>query len=224
MLLLSRSYLKIQWTAAGYGVLVHVMDDLTEIPEFIIPGTTVRFHRQYSDFPASAGWALSLRMAGAAVLAADGVPDGDSFLFTLPTTDTQGLTAGNYRWEERASIGDEVYVAGSGTLAVLQDIGAAVPGSFQTFNEQMLACVEAIIKRRWGAGLGVTPVDPPERYGIDTRTVELMPNSEILNLRASLYRAVLAERNGGQFAQVQVRFPGLWSESMGPWPWFRGAV
>src|SRR5512139_1557081 len=94
--------------------------ELSALPESFAAGTTVKYRRRLSDYPASAGWTLKLHLAGASVLAKTATADGDDFLVTIEATDTEGdFAAGLYKWVERVSnAGGEVYEVGRGTVTV----------------------------------------------------------------------------------------------------------
>lgn len=192
-------------------------DTLTAIPEQIVAGTTVKFRRTYGHYPASAGWALSLYLAGASVLSENGVADGDSFNFTLTNAETGALTPGNYNWQERATLAGETYVADFGVLEVLPNLAAATAGSLQSFNAKLLAAVEASLNLRFGVG-AASAIDVVEEYTIHGRSLKKFSTAELLDLRSRLRQIVRSEANPGRLGpKVLVTFTGVDQEDGNPW-------
>ena len=175
------------------------MTTLTALPESFPAGTTVRLARSYGDFPASAGWALKLYLAGAAVMNAAGVADGDGFVITLTAAATAALTPGLYRWVERATKGSESYDAASGLVTVTRNLATAAAGDAQSWEEKQLAEVEAAIATMIAGKL--------QRYQIASRVGEYFTLDEMRKLRGELIAAVNRQRNGGQIGrQHHLRF------------------
>lgn len=152
---------------------------LSALPELFPAGTTVRYRKSLSDYPASAGWTLKLYLAGASTLAKTAVPDGDAFVVTIEATDTDGeITPGFYKWVERVSnAAGEVYEVASGTVTILPNLAAATDGSEQEWLERAVAALKAQIEGRLPAAM--------ESYQIAGRAVSKMPLKEAVALLAT---------------------------------------
>ncbi len=192
-------------------------ENLTALPERITQGTAVDYRRTLSEFPASAGWSMTLYIAGAAVLSEAATVDGDSFLIALANAETATLTPGVYQWEERVTKAGKTYVADSGVVEVLANIATATAGSLQSFNSKMLAAVEGAIGIRLGIGSAI-PQDVIEQYEVGSRSITKMSLRELYDLRSRLRLAVRNEANPGKLGpQVRVVFPSVNAEPESPW-------
>lgn len=172
------------------------MQQLTSLPSSFAAGTTVKYTRNYSDFPASDGWALTLAIRGAAVRDYTAAVVNGSHVFTLPATGgtgTDGLTPGDYVWEERASKAGEVYVpkGARGDVRILANTATAIAGELQSKAEKDLAVVDAKINGRLTADL--------EQYQIAGRAVTKIPIKELYQIRTKLRNEIRAFRSKGQF-------------------------
>jgi len=179
------------------------MATLSALPSSLVQSTTVEYTRNYSDFPASAGWGLKLHIAGPAVQTVIGVPSGDSFTFTLDSTTTGALLPGRYVWEERATKATVVQTAATGTLIVTADIAAATAGQMVTASERQLALLEAALERRYAGGGDM------EAFSVGGRSVNLIPTKELEGMRNRARWAVMKERNGGRIPPRKITFPGV---------------
>lgn len=178
--------------------------ELSALPESFSAGTTVRYRRRLSDYPASAGWSLKLHLAGASVLAKSAVTDGDDFIVTIEAGDTAGgFSAGLYKWVERvSSTGGEVYEVASGVVAILPDLAEASEGSEQEWLERAIASLKAHIEGRLPAGL--------ESYQIAGRVVAKMPVKDAVDLLTTLESRLARLSNPGFVTRpVLVSFTGL---------------
>ncbi len=180
------------------------MSDATAIPSTIVAGTTVEYTRAYDDYPASAGWSLSLHLAGASVLTRIATPDGDSFDVTISAASTAGLAPGRYVWEERVSgvAGRIIRVAG-GTLQVTPDVAAATPGALQSPDERLLVLLDAMVERR------ATSPNDWESSQIGPRAVTLTSLEAIVRLRNQTAWRVQILRNGGRLPPRKITFGAI---------------
>jgi hypothetical protein len=153
--------------------------ELTALPESFAAGTTVRYRKRLTDYPASSGWTLRLHIAGASVLAKSADADGDEFVVTIAAADSDAFAAGLYKWVERVSnAGGEVYEVASGIVSVLPNLAEATEGSEQEWLERAVAALKAHIEGRLPAGM--------ESYQIAGRVVSRMPTKEAVELLTSL--------------------------------------
>jgi len=147
---------------------------LYNLPEAFAAGETVIYRRQVADYPASA-WTLTLYLAGAKTLSVAAAADGDDHIVTLAAAETAALTAGVYRFAERAADGAGlVYEVARGVVRVTADLAQATEGSEQEWTERAIAILRAHIEGRLPAGL--------ESYQIANRVVSKMPIKEAVGL------------------------------------------
>jgi len=166
--------------------------ELTALPDQFSAGTTVPYQKRFADYPASAGWTLTLYLAGASVLDATAVADGDDFVVTLDAADTADLLPGLYKWVERVTSAEEapeVYDVASGTVTVTPDLSAATAGSQQEWLERAIAALKAHIEGRLPAGM--------ESYQIAGRMVSKMPVKDAMGLLATLESRLARVANPG---------------------------
>jgi hypothetical protein len=174
---------------------------LTALPEAFAAGTTVKYTRSFSDYPASAGWTAKLHLAGVTVLTVESDADGASFVFTLAATATADLKPGNHLWREIVEKAGEKFIAASGMVRVEPDVEAATAGSLQGWEEAQLAVVEAALAGRLTSDM--------ESYQIAGRAIVKIPASELLKLRNQLRAAVNAQSRPGRMGPtVVVEFSG----------------
>lgn len=178
------------------------MSNLIAIPTSFAAGTTVRYTRGYSDYPANAGWTATLLLAGASLVSAPATASGLNFVYLLTAAQTAPLAAGNYQWREvvfNAGTGDK-FVADFGVVQVLPNIESAGAGDMQTWEEKTLAVVEAALEGRLASDM--------ESYQIAGRAVVKIPAHELMKLRNDLRRAVNAQQRPGTIGpHVRVTFP-----------------
>lgn len=113
------------------------MADLTEIPTRLVAGDSYTLTLTYADYPATAGWALALAVAGVDVKTWSSVAAGNAHVLTLTATETAALGAGTYQWRVRAFRSGVVDTLVTGTLTVEADIGAAAPGERASYWESL---------------------------------------------------------------------------------------
>lgn len=176
--------------------------ELSALPDSFAAGTTVKYRRRLSDYPAGVGWTLTLHLAGASVLAKTAAADGDDFVVTIAAEDTAGaFTPGLYKWVERVSKDSEVYEVAAGTVTVLPNLAEATEGSEQEWVERAIAALKAHIDGRLPAGM--------ESYQIAGRAVSKIPIKEAVALLAT-FESRLARLRSPNFVTrpVLVSFTG----------------
>lgn len=180
---------------------------LTEIPDTITAGTTVRYTATRSDYPASSGWTAKLYVSGASVTGGqDGVASGAAFIFTLTPAITAPLKPGMYQWSEIYTKAGEQYVGASGTLTVVANIAAAGAGDMLTFEQRALIIVQAAIEGRLTSDM--------EAFSIAGRAVTKISMPDLMRIRRELRAEVKSQTNPGRFMEeVRFSFPGTSSET-----------
>lgn len=158
--------------------LGRMSNELKALPDSIAAGTTVSYRKSFADYPASAGWGLTLYLAGASVTAIAAAVDGDDFVVTLAAGDLTGdFDAGHYKWAERVDLSGAVHEVASGVVSILPDLSQATDGSAQEWMERAIVALKAHIEGRLPAGL--------ESYQIVGRLVSKIPIEEAVRLLAS---------------------------------------
>lgn len=115
-----------------------VTTTLTAIPDTITAGDSLAVTLSLSDYPATAGWAVSFALAGPVVLAASSVANGNAHNLSLTSAQTAAMPAALYQWRLRATLGAVVETFDRGTLSVSQDLGAVAGGDVVSYAERML--------------------------------------------------------------------------------------
>lgn len=173
---------------------------LTEVPTRVYAGTTLDLDLSLPSYPADDGWTLTLYYAGKSVGNKAGTANGSRFSVVLDETET-ALLAGNYVWRLVVVKSPTTAIAASGVFEVVADISTAAAGDLQTFEEKMLAVIEAALEGRLTSDM--------EAFSIAGRSVTKIPIKELVELREVYKRAVDAQRNPGRFRpQMRVTFTG----------------
>lgn len=174
------------------------MATLTAVPAQLTQGDSYRLTLSPSDYPASAGWTLSLAVAGATEADWTSTPSGDAHAFTLTAASTQTLAPGTYTYRVRATNAPDVETFERGTLTVLADVGRAASGSLQSYAERMLTiCKQARESILAGESRG---------FMIDGRQMQFHSLAEVAKEEAHWRRELAAERRGSSFQKRAVTF------------------
>lgn len=167
------------------------------VPSQIRAGDTVRFTRNYGDYPVADGWTLRFSLAGASKKGVDATTSGADFLITLAIADTAGLLPGTYTYALHATLSGARYTAEEGVLEVKADVANATAGALQSHDERTLALLEAELEAR-------AQSDHTE-YAIEGRSLKREP-IETLNAWADRLRSRIARRKRGKLAMASVEF------------------
>ena len=190
----------------------------TDVPSPIYAGSTIKFDRLFTDYPATAGWVYTIYVAGVVVKnqQATTVSGDDTFHVVLSNTWTEALTPGRYQYIERVALGGEVYTVAEGVLDVLLDLATATPGQAQTHEERMLAAISSVIEGRIPADI--------ESYHIGGRSIMKVPINELVKLKGHYAALVWRQQNPnalGTRVEVQFNdtetwdFPATWVDIQG---------
>lgn len=120
---------------------------LTSEPTKFRAGDTVEWTITDSDYPASAGWTCKAPFAGPDSFIVESTADGDSFAFTIPSSESASITAGTYWAYHYFEKDGERHSSDKTVCEILADL-SAVTGDYddRTYEQQMLPLVEAAIK------------------------------------------------------------------------------
>lgn len=179
------------------------MRTLTQIPDFISPGTTLDWTISFADYP-SPTWTLNFYAAGVKTLGPIEATDDGAGGFNLALTSghTGGLTAGVYYWSERVSAAGEVIEIRRGTFTALPNIVTAGDGDLQSWEEKTLSVIELALTNQLTSGIA--------NYQILGRAVSKIPVPELLALRLSIKDTIRMRKTGklGSTSVVQFTNPG----------------
>lgn len=156
----------------------------------LVAGETLNFRATTPDYPASAGWVVTLYLnprAGGTATSVTGTASGDDHLLQVSAATTAGWAPGAWAWETWAAKGGERYRLEAGQLQVQAGlIGAAGGLDTRTAAEIGLDNVRAMI--RGTASLGV------KRYRIGGRELERYGIAELIELESKLANDVKREQ------------------------------
>lgn len=177
------------------------IDTSNSEPISIIPGDTVKWTRRLTDYPASAGWALSYELLNA--MHRYEIPatvDGDAFRIVVAAQATQAYAPGSYDWRARVTNADEVYTVATGRLTVTPSFGAV--GDVRSHARRTLDAIEAVLEGR--------ATSATAEYEINGRRLKYIPLNELHAMRTKYQREVAAEegKSGprGVSGRIMVRF------------------
>ncbi len=177
-------------------------DTLTCVPREIIAGDSLNATLTYSDYPASAGWALVFSMAGVSALGdITCIANGDNFDLDVTGAQTEPLESGEYQWALRATLGAVIRTIDSSalsgyTIRVTPSVFDAAAGDLQSYAEKMLPIVEAALTALVSGGA--------KYFMIGTRQVNANDIPELEGLRNRLKKELAREQNGGQLPPIIV--------------------
>lgn len=189
-------------------------------PKFITAGTSFKLDRSFPDYGVS-DWAYSVTFAGAQVKKFDATPQvtadptGSTYHLVLAPADTLPLnpTGGDrlpYHVVERLTATDgEVFEVGHYRLMVHPAVSAAAAGTFVSFEERMLAKLQATLEARVTGGA-------IEAYSVAGRSITKISTREIETMIGRYKLLVWRQRNPGQFGVPGTfSFPSI---DRGPFP------
>lgn len=170
-------------------------------PTTFVAGETVKWYRNFSDFPVAEGWTLTYSFTGPAKMDLDSsaitasVANG-RWEIVVPTTTTTTLIPGPYNWEAFVELSGERYVAAAGVVVVMVNVSSVT--AMQNRAEVELAIVDAAIAGRLTADT--------ESFQINGRAVSKTPLADLLKIRGFLREEVRRQRSGNAFETVRVSF------------------
>lgn len=173
-----------------------------EVPSRFAAGTTVKFHRSFDDYLASAGWTYTFYANGATAIfnqVATTNPDGQSFDIVIPASKTE-VPAGRYQCAERlVNTGTgEVYDPSNDVLelTIESDVSTAAAGAYISHIERMLVVIEAALEGRLAADL--------MSYQIAGRAVVKIPPKDLLWFRGHYRSKLFQLKNPGRLGSTAV--------------------
>ena len=141
----------------------------------LVAGETLNFRATTPDYPASAGWVVTLYLnprAGGTPTSVTGTASGDDHLLQVSAATTAGWAPGAWAWETWAAKGSERYRLEAGQLQVQAGlIGAAAGLDTRSQAQRALDDAEAALAA-W------TPTT--KRYRINGREMEFNAPADII--------------------------------------------
>jgi len=176
-------------------------------PTIIISGDTIKWTRDFSDFPAST-YDLTYYVKGASSQTVATTKSGDTFLVTIDASVTDQWTEGSYWWEAKATVGTERYTAATGKFLVTKNFAtddSVYDG--RSHAKKVLDAIEAVIEDRASVDqLAIT---------IAGRTLQRTPPADLLLIKthySAEYQNELEkdklERGESTGRKILIRFSG----------------
>ena len=156
----------------------------------IVAGETLNYRAVAADYPASAGWVVTMYLnprAGGTATSVSSTASGDDHLLQVSAATTAGWAAGWWAWETWAAKASERYRLEAGQLQVVAGLIGAAAGT-DTRSEAQIGLDNVRSMIRGTASLGV------KRYRIGGRELERYDIGELLKLESKLANDVLREQ------------------------------
>jgi hypothetical protein len=173
----------------------------------IVAGETLNYLASAPDYPASAGWAVTLYLnprAGGTVTSVTSTAQGDDHLLQVSAATTANWAAGWWGWETWVALGAERYRLEAGQLQVVAGLISAAAGTDTRSQAQKALDDAKTALAAW------TPTQ--KRYRIGGREMEFNDSSEIIAIITHWTTEVKREQAAASMAagrpnprQIQVR-------------------
>jgi hypothetical protein len=162
----------------------------------LVAGETLNYVASVADYPASAGWTLTLYLnprAGGTNRSVVATAQGDDHLLQATSTSTSAWAAGVYGWEIWAELGGERYRIEAGQLDVLPSLISAVAGTdTRSAAEIALDAVRQTIRGTATAGV--------LSYAINGRELRRYSMAELISLESKLASDVRRDQDAARRA------------------------
>jgi hypothetical protein len=178
---------------------------LSSVPRSFRAGDTWKWQTSHAEYSEADGWVLTTSFRGPSSLDVEAVGADGVWTTTAAATDTTELAAGNYLWQSRVALDDEVFTIASGTVEVLAGLAElAADADVRTSAERQLALCEVAIESL------ITKTNSSASFGDQSYT--LVDIDKLYRIRAQLRNEVAAQRgnaNGGAGRRILVKFSRL---------------
>lgn len=166
----------------------------------LVAGETLNYRASLADYPASAGWQVTLYLnprAGGSAQQVAGTADGDAHLVQAAGTATAGWAAGAYAYEVWVALGAERYRLEAGQLQVQPSlIGAAAGLDTRSTAQRLLDGLEAARLAHIDAGSAFVG-----EYTVGNRTVKYRSLADLQKAIDAAKRGVREEAASARIAQ-----------------------
>ncbi len=157
----------------------------TTEPATIRAGDFITWVKTLTDYPASAGWALSYTLINAAVkITINASASGADHLVSVAAATTGSYAAGSYTWMARVTKGTEIYTVETGSMQILPNLAALSTYDGRSHAKVMVEAIEAAIQGRASS--------VQLRMAINNRSIEYLSPTELIKW-LSFYRAEVAK-------------------------------
>jgi hypothetical protein len=184
-----------------------------EVPKLFASGTTVKFHRSFDDYLASAGWTYIFHANGPTTrldVPATINPDGQSFDIVIPanvsaltTPSFASLPPGRYTCAERVtnSTTGEVDDPRDDDIQVTveADVSVASAGAFISQIENELNAINAVIAQRLAADVQSYQITSGAGGG---RAIVKTPLEQLYQIRGRLKASLFQLKHPGQLGST----------------------
>jgi hypothetical protein len=157
----------------------------------LIAGDTLDFMTTVPDYPATAGWTLTYRLAPRTAGTAISFPAtalGSDYRVQVAAVTTAGWAAGEYSWAAYVSKAGNRFTVDAGTITIQPDPGVVATSDTRSHARRVLAAIEAVIEGR--------ATRDQEEYTIGNRSLKRTPIRDLLTLRDRYKSEVNAEDAG----------------------------
>jgi hypothetical protein len=170
----------------------------TSVPLSLIAGDTLTFERCFAGITPGPTITLAVYFNGPSEWGwqeawVDENEALTGWVITVPGSATASLVPGTYRWFIRLTEGAAVSTVEVGTITVRPNPASAVPGAYQTFEEEALAVVRARLKGDLSGGI----MD----YTLYGRTVRRYALGDLQRMERRLAIAVAQQQGHGRTIQ-----------------------
>lgn len=166
------------------------------VPNEVRAGDTVKFRRELSDYPASAGWVLSYQLINSTTAHSfTATADGDVHAVTVAAATTATWAAGDYKIHETVALAGERYTLAVKVVRVLPDLAAAATADIRTHARKVLDAIEAWLEAK---------APTAASFEVAGRKLAQYPLPELLALR-DRYRAEVTREQRTEAGRPPVR-------------------
>lgn len=118
-------------------------------PQQIVAGDSLSWTRSFTDYPASAGWALSYALRNyQQKINFSASAAGDSFAISVDAATTANWAPGSYEWIAFVTLGSQRFTVASGELDITPNLAVDEPVDSRSFNRRMYDKICAQIEAR----------------------------------------------------------------------------
>lgn len=174
-------------------------------PEIVIAGDTLKWEKRLCAYRPIDGWQLSYVLvndpAKVSVDTSCAVADAqrpDTFVVTVPASDSANWQPGQYNWQAFVSLNGERHCIGQGKITVQSDFSALQSGQdSRSHNQKMYDAICAVLEGRATSDV--------QRYTIGSRQIDKMSVTELETWKRT-YAWRVARENGTAPKQWGSRF------------------
>jgi len=167
-----------------------------QAPIEIIAGDTVKFLKEFDDYPVSESWALTYSWVSnvGAPVDVTATTSGTQYLVTIPAANTANMNAGPWYFQAYVTKAGERYTVDSGSTQVVRNFDPlAAATDLRSHNKKMLDLLEAALEGRATDGI--------ESHSIGGTPISLIPLERLKVLRDQYWSAYQREVKAEKLAK-----------------------